>query len=120
MFEKDENPTVRPRDWNFGVYWARSRIQECLTPELYAQPHSVFTDPAQRPREDSIFPIYHGMTGELLKELPAPYSIRLRRRAWLELMKTGLDIRVYGGTAIKPLTFSGPPSANHICSMAKS
>ncbi|KAH6641878.1 hypothetical protein F5144DRAFT_565115 [Chaetomium tenue] len=95
IFEKDESTTVRLRDWNFGVYWAQSRIEECLTPELSALIDTVQTDPSYRRYAESIFPIYHNVTGEMVQALPAPYAIRLRRRAWINFLKEGLDVR-YG------------------------
>ncbi|GAB1318079.1 FAD-dependent monooxygenase cctM [Madurella fahalii] len=95
VFEQDESPTARQRDWSFGIYWAQSRIVECLTPELYARIDTAQTDRAYRHAEGSVLPIYNGTTGEPLKELPAPHAIRLRRRTWLELIRTGLDVR-YG------------------------
>ncbi|SPQ24342.1 9bad8591-60f0-48ac-b62c-9d858c158f63 [Thermothielavioides terrestris] len=95
VFEQDESPTARPQDWSFGVYWAQDRIQECLTPELNALIDTVQTDPSYRHHEASVLPIYNGVTGELLRALPAPHAIRLRRRPWLQLLRTGLDVR-YG------------------------
>ncbi|KAK4140987.1 uncharacterized protein C8A04DRAFT_31422 [Dichotomopilus funicola] len=93
IFEQDASPTARQRDWDFGIYWAQSRIAECLTPELNALIDTVQTDPSYRHHAGSTMPIHNGATGELLKELPAPHAIRLRRRAWLDLIRTGLDVR---------------------------
>ncbi|KAH6838344.1 hypothetical protein B0I37DRAFT_387560 [Chaetomium sp. MPI-CAGE-AT-0009] len=95
VFEKDESTAVRSRDWNFGVYWAQSRIEECLTPELNARIDTVQTDPSYRRHAESILPIYNGMTGELRQALPAPYAIRLKRKAWVDMIKEGLDVQ-YG------------------------
>ncbi|KAK4111756.1 FAD/NAD(P)-binding domain-containing protein [Canariomyces notabilis] len=95
VFEQDQSPTARQRDWNFGIYWAQSRIEECLASELYAQINQTQTDRAYRHFEGSVLPVYNGQTGELLKDLPAPHAIRLRRRSWLDLIRTGVDIR-YG------------------------
>ena len=94
MFERDESPTVRPRDWNFGIYWAQSRVEECLTPELNALIDTVQTDPSYRRYEGSVFHVYNGVTGEVIKTFPAPDAIRLRRRPWLDLIRTGVDVRV--------------------------
>ena len=104
VFEQDASPTSRPRDWDFGIYWAQSRITECLTPELNALIGTVQTDPSYQPHEGSIVPIYNGTTGDRVKEVDAPFAIRLRRRAWLDLLRTGLDVRVRGPrSAIKKL-----------------
>ena len=94
VFEQDSGPDARPRDWSFGIYWAQSRIDECLTDDLKALVDTVQTDPSYRRIPDSVLPLYHGTTGELLKALPAPYAIRLKRKAWLGLLRTGVDVRV--------------------------
>jgi hypothetical protein len=39
-------------------------------------------------------PIYHGETGELLKNLPAPWSLRLKRKKWLQMISKDVDIKV--------------------------
>jgi hypothetical protein len=103
VFERDASPTARPRDWNFGIYWAQSRIEECLTPELNALIDTTQVDPSYRHYPESTLPIHNGVTGDLLKELPAPDAIRLRRRPWLNLLRTGVDVRVSG------------PAASHVC-----
>ncbi|KAK4237010.1 hypothetical protein C8A03DRAFT_35049 [Achaetomium macrosporum] len=92
VFEQDGSPTARPRDWSFGIYWAQSRIEACLPPELSALVDTVQTDPSYRRHEGSFMPMYNGLTGEPLKKIPAPHAIRLRRRAWLDLLRTGLDV----------------------------
>ncbi|KAK3305898.1 uncharacterized protein B0T15DRAFT_213945 [Chaetomium strumarium] len=93
IFEQDQSPTARPRDWSFGIYWAQSRIEACLPPELSVLVDTVQTDPSFRRHEGSFMPVYNGLTGEPLKKIPAPHAMRLRRRAWLDLLRTGLDVR---------------------------
>lgn len=39
-------------------------------------------------------PVYNAETGELMKELPAPLSRRLRRKKWVELLSKDIEIRV--------------------------
>lgn len=39
-------------------------------------------------------PVYNGETGELLKDLPAPWSIRLSRKRWLQMLSKDVDIKV--------------------------
>ncbi|KAK3296637.1 uncharacterized protein B0H64DRAFT_415985 [Chaetomium fimeti] len=95
VFEKDESTAARARDWSFGVYWAQSRIEECLTPELNLLLDTVQTDPSYRRHAESVLPVYHGVTGEILQPIPAPYAIRLKRRAFVDMIKKGLDVR-YG------------------------
>lgn len=87
-------PFARPRDWNFGIYWAQSRLDECLSDEIKAKIVDAQTDPSLRPTEDSVLPLYNGQTGELLKNIPSPWSLRIHRRRWLKLLSTDVDIQV--------------------------
>ncbi|KAK4195428.1 hypothetical protein QBC40DRAFT_289047 [Triangularia verruculosa] len=95
VFEQDTSPTSRPRDWNFGIYWAQSRLEECLPLDLHQLIKTAQTDPNYEASPEETLNIFNGHTGELMNSLPAPYSMRIRRRPWLELLKTGIDVR-YG------------------------
>jgi hypothetical protein len=39
-------------------------------------------------------PVYNSETGQLMKNLPTPWSLRLQRRKWVDLLSEGIDIRV--------------------------
>lgn len=93
MFEADASSTGRPRDWNFGIYWAQSPLSECLPEELAQQLESVQVDD-HKPSKVDFLPIFNAETCELLMATPAPFSLRLHRRKFLKLISTGLDIRV--------------------------
>jgi hypothetical protein len=56
----------------------------------------VQTDPSYKPSEASVMPVHHGETGELLKNLPAPWSLRLKRKKWLEMISKDIDVKVSG------------------------
>ncbi|TVY21659.1 FAD-dependent monooxygenase cctM [Lachnellula arida] len=68
VFEQDANLQQRPRDWNFGIYWAQSRLDECLTEDLRSLVPTVQTDPSYKPSDASVMPwgkrIKHVETGE--------------------------------------------------------
>ena len=96
MFEQDTALGARPRDWNIGIYWAQSRLDECLSDDLKAQLETVQTDPSYKPNADSVMPVHNGQTGELLKNLPAPWSLRIHRRKWLKLLSKDVDVKVSG------------------------
>ncbi|KAK5662465.1 hypothetical protein OQA88_8376 [Cercophora sp. LCS_1] len=93
VFEQDGSPTARPRDWNFGIYWAQSRLEEILPPAIRSLLDTAQTDPSHKRSPHSTLPILKGTTGEVLKNLEAPFSIRLRRRAWLDLIRRDIDAR---------------------------
>ena len=52
------------------------------------------TEPSYKPSESSVMPVHHGETGELLKNLPAPWSLRLKRKKWLEMLSKDIDVKV--------------------------
>ncbi|KAF4632064.1 hypothetical protein G7Y89_g6066 [Cudoniella acicularis] len=63
------------------------------TKDLKALVKSVQPDPNYVPSEDTVMPVYHDETGELLRNLPAPWSLRLRRKRWVELISKGVDVK---------------------------
>ncbi|KAK7449761.1 hypothetical protein VKT23_013236 [Stygiomarasmius scandens] len=98
VFERDLSSTSRARDWSFGVYWAQSRLGECLPPgidENYLLNHAQVDDFCAG--EDFYIPCFNGETGELLKKVMTPYSIRLGRKKFLKVLKEdgGIDVK-YG------------------------
>ncbi|OWO98356.1 hypothetical protein B2J93_8192 [Marssonina coronariae] len=93
VFEQDTSLLQRPRDWNFGIYWAQSRLDECLTDDLKALVKTVQTDPSYVANEDSVLPVHNGETGELMKNLPAPWSLRLKRKMLIKMLSTDVDVR---------------------------
>ncbi|RDL39632.1 FAD protein [Venustampulla echinocandica] len=93
VFEQDTNIRQRPRDWSFGLYWARSRLHECLSEDIWPLLKTVQTSPNYEPVADSVMPVHNGETGELLKNLPAPWSVRLRRKKFIELLSNGIDVK---------------------------
>ncbi|TVY41155.1 FAD-dependent monooxygenase [Lachnellula occidentalis] len=62
VFEQDASLQARPRDWNFGIYWAQSRLDECLTEDLRSLVRGVQTDPSYIPSGESVMPVHHGET----------------------------------------------------------
>ncbi|PIA96428.1 hypothetical protein CB0940_10405 [Cercospora beticola] len=92
VFEQDDSLDARPRDWNFGIYWAQVPLQECLPEHLAKQVENAQVDD-YRAGEDEVMSIYNGKTGELLRELPAPYNIRLARKRFLRLISQDLNIQ---------------------------
>ncbi|KAF2087053.1 FAD/NAD(P)-binding domain-containing protein, partial [Saccharata proteae CBS 121410] len=94
VFEQSASPTARPRDWNFGIYWAQSPLSECLPKSITDKlPEAQIDD--HIPSADDTLQVRNGLTGELMKEVPTPFNLRLRRKKFIELISEGIDIR-YG------------------------
>lgn len=93
VFEKDASIDERTRDWDFGIYWAQSPLNDCLPNDLRSEIFNAQVDDV-KPSADTYLPAYNGETGEELKKIPAPYYLRLRRRDLSKVLGSGIDIRV--------------------------
>lgn len=93
VFERDASIEERPRDWNFGIYWAQSPLNECLPHDLRSKIFTAQVDDVE-PAADTYLPVYNGETGEEMKKLPAPYYLRLRRREFSKVLEDGIDVHV--------------------------
>jgi len=95
VFEQDAAIDARPRDWSFGVYWAQSRLGECLPEgidERFLRENVQVDD--YMAKEDFVLPFFNGGTGELMKNIPTPFSTRLQRRKFLKVLSQDMDIKV--------------------------
>jgi len=79
----------------------QSRLGECLPlgvdenyPREHAQVDGYHAD------EDYYIPSFNGQTGEMMKKIPAPYSVRLARRKFLEVL-----VKQGGGVGVKVSRF---------------
>jgi hypothetical protein len=95
VFEQDAAIDARPRDWSFGVYWAQTPLKECL-PDGVDEDFLVENVQVDKmPLSPELFiPFYNSWTGDLLKPIQTPYSLRLQRRAFMRVLSQGLDLRV--------------------------
>jgi len=95
VFEQDAAIDARPRDWSFGVYWAQTRLGECLpegVDEKFLCENAQVDDCIAK--EDFVLPAFNGETGELMRNIPTPFVIRLQRKKFIKLLSQGLKIEV--------------------------
>ncbi|RYP90112.1 hypothetical protein DL770_003734 [Monosporascus sp. CRB-9-2] len=92
VFEQATSLSERPRDWNFGLYWAQSPLAECLPDELSAQVEDTQID-ERKPSPDDKLRTFNAQSGELLKDIPVPNYLRLAKRRFCQMLTQGLDIR---------------------------
>ncbi|RDW88035.1 hypothetical protein BP6252_00067 [Coleophoma cylindrospora] len=98
IFETEPSATAeRPREWTMAVHWALPMIDELLPEDLRKRVLTTQPDPEYVVNMDDKTKFFHGVTGELLTELPSLGARRLRRRALRELCSEGIDIQ-YGKT----------------------
>lgn len=93
IFERDLSLDQRARDWNFGIYWAQTPLDDCLPMDIQGDLLAAQVDRIA-PNAEAFLPVFNGATGAPLKSIPTPFYLRMRRRALSRLLGRGLDIRV--------------------------
>lgn len=93
MFEQDTSLDERPRDWDFGIYWAQSPLNGCLPDDICKRLITAQVDNIE-PAPDTFLPLFNSQTGELIHRVPTPHYLRLRRRELSRVLADGIDIRV--------------------------
>ncbi|KAK7052879.1 hypothetical protein VNI00_004199 [Paramarasmius palmivorus] len=94
IFEQDTALDSRPRDWDFGIYWAQTPLSDCLPPEITEERVRATQVDDLTISSDDTLPIYDLSTGETLLVIPTPFAMRIHRRKFLRLISEGLDVKV--------------------------
>lgn len=92
VFDKDDAPSSRSRDWNFSLHWAVPTLQNLIPPELFSRIESTQVDPSGPPPDAEILKMVNGQTGEELRSIPIPGSYRMRRSKLRALLSEGIDV----------------------------
>ena len=93
VYEQDDAPNSRTRDWNFSLHWAVPTLKSLVSTELFSRIDSTQVDPHQQPLETEILNMVNGATGEVLRSIPIPASYRMRRSKLKALLAEGIDVR---------------------------
>ena len=94
VYDQDAALDARPRDWNFGIYWAQIPLSECLQENLQQEVEDAQVD-GHRAGPDEVMPIYNGQIEELLKAVPIPYNIHWHAEGFYDSSRGALISR-YG------------------------
>ncbi|KAL8876976.1 MAG: hypothetical protein Q9198_004918, partial [Flavoplaca austrocitrina] len=86
LFERENYLNERTRDWNFGIYHAKPQLDECVGEDISKRITANLVDPIRGLDDKSVFPMIHGQTGEMLKEIPTPNAMRLSRSKFRALI----------------------------------
>ncbi|KAI9809365.1 MAG: hypothetical protein M1827_006877 [Pycnora praestabilis] len=95
IFESESATTFRPREWSVSIHWSLPLLEHILPDDLRPRLQSTQNDPFYNTPEWDIIPIYNGETGECMKEIPLPRTIRCSRRKLRALCAEGIDVQ-YG------------------------
>lgn len=101
VFEQLDVNRVRPRDWGMALHWGMDFLLPCIPEALGAKLKSALVNPAYD-RIDEGYPFCNGVTGELLKMVPAPSPHRFSRRKLRELLAEGIDVTVHWQIQYRP------------------
>lgn len=94
VYEREAYLNARPRDWNFGIYWAEAPLAECLPESIQDAMRKAQVNPNRSPSGKDSLPILNAETGEPLMRAPTPNVLRLNRKRFREVISLGIDIKV--------------------------
>ena len=94
IFEAEPLAHYRPREWSMGIHWGLPLLEKLLPADLTARLKEAQNDPfLDHPHEDTL-PIYNGKTGEIMRALPVPRTIRVSRRKMRAFCSQQIDVQV--------------------------
>ncbi|KAI9879536.1 MAG: hypothetical protein M1830_006115 [Pleopsidium flavum] len=97
IFESETATHYRPREWSMGIHWSLPELQRILPDDLWQRLKEAQNDPFYESPENDVLPVYNGKTGECIRNLPIPKTIRFSRRKLRAFLTQGIDIE-YGKT----------------------
>lgn len=77
-----------------GIHWSLPMLQTLLSDSLLGRLSQTYTDPHNEPPETDRYRIYHGGTGEVIKEIPLPRTIRVSRGKMQRLLLEEMPVEV--------------------------
>ncbi|MCJ1417254.1 hypothetical protein MMC32_003596 [Xylographa parallela] len=95
IFEAESLSDYRPREWSMGIHWALPLLENLLPADLAARLKEAQNDPFMVHPDKDTLPIYNGQTGEIMKALPVPRTIRVSRRKMRAFCSQGIEVQ-YG------------------------
>ena len=96
IFEGEGEDTFRPREWTMALHWSVPMLEKLLPEHLAAR---LKTDAVVDPSLDytqypnNIIPIFDGVDGEVIREIPSD-GLRVSRRKLRALCGEGIDVHV--------------------------
>ena len=100
-----------------GLHWSLPLLEQILPADLWEGFREAQTDPHYEAPEAGVVPIYNGLTGDLIKNVPIPKTIRYSRRKMRANLTKGVNIKVTSNP--NPVATISLPTLMHRFSMAK-
>lgn len=94
IFDGEAHIDARPRDWTIVLHWALPVMQALLPDDVAAKlPRAICNPNLAFDANAESFPVYNGVTGDLMFTSPMPGSRRISRQRLRSVLAEGLDIQ---------------------------
>ncbi|CAK7233866.1 hypothetical protein SBRCBS47491_008756 [Sporothrix bragantina] len=94
IFDGEAHIDARPRDWTIVLHWALPVMQALLPDDVAAKlPRSICNPDLEFDANAESFPVYNGITGDLMFASPMPGSRRISRQRLRAVLAEGIDIQ---------------------------
>ncbi|KAA6406834.1 MAG: hypothetical protein FRX48_09332 [Lasallia pustulata] len=114
VFERETAAQYRPREWTMGLHWSLPLLEHMVPADIWTGLREAQTDPNYDVPDADVLPVFNGLTGDLIKNIPIPKTIRYSRRKMRAHLTKGVDVK-YG----KELTaFECPDEHSIVASFA--
>ncbi|OOQ87682.1 FAD binding domain containing protein [Penicillium brasilianum] len=84
IYDRDNTLEERPAGWGITMHWALPALESCLPADVFSRLLSIQVDPAEGGKDLE--------TGQDKYRFPSSTHYRLNRKAFRQLLSTGLDI----------------------------
>ncbi|CAK7215070.1 hypothetical protein SEUCBS140593_002406 [Sporothrix eucalyptigena] len=94
IFDGEAHINARPRDWTIVLHWALPVMQALLPDNVAAKlPRAICNPDLEFDAHAESFPVYNGVTGDLMFASPMPGSRRISRQRLRAVLAEGLNIQ---------------------------
>ena len=77
-----------------GLHWSLPLLEHILPADIWTGLREAQTDPNYDAPDADVLPLFNGLTGDLIKNIPIPKTIRYSRRKMRARLTKGVDVKV--------------------------
>ncbi|KAH0538562.1 hypothetical protein FGG08_004850 [Glutinoglossum americanum] len=94
VFESEPSAAhYRAREWSIGMHWSLPSLERILPVDLWDRLREAQNDPFYESPPEDVFPLLNSQTGEILKNMPLPKTVRVSRRKMRALCSEGVVVK---------------------------
>ncbi|KAI9821671.1 MAG: hypothetical protein M1827_002252 [Pycnora praestabilis] len=87
--------TCLQRDWGLTLHWSTTLLEKLLPSDLWDRRREAQNDSSIETDKTNALPIFNGKTGEHMRNMPMPNTLRVSRTKLRTLASLGIDVQ-YG------------------------